>query len=309
MKKVNRILIITIALISFLLNEVSAQQEAMYSQYMFNTMAVNPAYAGSREVFSLTGLYRAQWLGIDGAPVSQTISMDAPLANKKVGLGLIIFNDKIGYTSNTGAHASYSYRIRFRRNTLSFGLKLGIVQYYADLTQATLPTGNTTDDVGFAKNITIYIPSAGAGIYLNSDKYYIGASIPNMYNTKLVKNTSIKVNKYDHVFLMGGYVIDLKNEMKLKPSFLYKFVMGAPMELDLNTNLWFYDVLGLGISYRTGDAIIGMFELQVQNNLRIGYSYDYTTSKLSNYNSGTHELIMRYEFGFGKSKVVTPRYF
>jgi len=296
-------------LLLFVYTNTNAQQEAMYSQYMFNTMAVNPAYAGSREVFSVTGLFRAQWVGIDGAPRSQTLSLDAPVSNKKVGLGLIVFNDKIGYTSNTGVHASYAYRLRFRRNSLSLGLKVGLVQYTARLNQAILPQSNTTDDVGFANNITIYIPSAGAGIYLNSDKYYLGVSIPNLYNTKLVKNTEIKVNKYDHIFAMAGYVIDVNNDIKVKPSVLYKFVEGAPMELDLNTNVWFYDVLGLGMSYRTGDAVIGMLELQAAPNFRIGYSYDYTISNLSKYNSGTHELIMRYEFGFGKSKVITPRYF
>lgn len=309
MKKINIILSLSIGLLGLNPFRVFAQQEAMYSQYMFNTMAVNPAYAGSREVFSLTGLYRAQWVGVEGAPISQTISLDAPLANKKVGVGLILFNDKIGYTNNTGAHASYSYRIRFRRNTLSMGLKLGLVKYSATLNQAILSTGNTTDDAGFANNVTIWIPSAGAGLYLNSDRYYLGFSIPNMYNTKLVKNTEIKVNKYDHVFVMGGYVIDINPDMKLKPSFLYKFVIGAPMEFDLNTNIWFYDILGLGLSYRTGDAVIGMMELQVASNFRIGYSYDYTTTNIRTYSSGTHELIMRYEFGFGKSKVVTPRYF
>ncbi len=272
-------------------------------------MAVNPAYAGSREVFSMTGLFRAQWLGIEGAPVSQTLSMDAPLNNKKVGLGMILFSDKIGYTSNIGAHACYAYRLRFRRNTFSMGLKLGVVRFNANLNQAILTTGNTSDDIGFANNVTIYIPSAGAGIYLNSDKYYMGFSIPNLYNTKLVKNTEIKVNKYDHIFMMGGYVFDLKNDIKLKPSFLYKFVLGAPMEFDLNTNIWFYDILGLGLSYRTGDAVIAMVELQAAPNFRIGYSFDYTITNIQSYSSGTHEIILRYEFGFGSKKVITPRYF
>jgi type IX secretion system PorP/SprF family membrane protein len=286
-----------------------AQQEAMYSQYMFNTMAVNPSYAGSREVFSTTLLARAQWRGIDGAPVSQTLSMDAPLSNKKIGVGLIVFNDRIGLTHNTGMHGSYSYRIRLPKSTLSFGLKLGMVQYTANLNQATLSVGNTSDDAGFQNNVTVWIPSAGAGIYLNSDKYYFGMSIPNLYSTQLAKDVKVKINKYDHIFAMAGYVFSINNDFKLKPSTLLKFVSGAPLELDINANLWMYDVVGLGLSYRTGDAIVGMFEVQVQSNFRVGYSYDYTISNLSKYTSGSHEIILRYEFGFGKTKVITPRYF
>lgn len=298
-----------IAFLLFVSIQTYAQQEAMYSQYMFNTMAINPAYAGSREVFSTTLLARAQWLGIEGAPVSQTLSMDAPLSNKKVGAGLIIFNDRIGLTHNVGMHGSYSYRIRLKKSTLSMGLKLGVIQHTANLNQAVLSVGNTSDDAGFQKNVTVWVPSAGGGIYINSDKYYIGVSIPNFYSTTISKDVDVKFNKADHIFTMAGYVFSLNNDFKLKPSTLLKFVYGAPLELDINANLWMYDVVGLGVSYRTGDAVVAMVELQVQSNFRVGYSYDYTISNLSKYNSGSHEIILRYEFGFGKTKVVTPRYF
>ncbi|MCU0442402.1 MAG: type IX secretion system membrane protein PorP/SprF [Bacteroidia bacterium] len=288
---------------------VYAQQEPMYSQYMFNTMALNPAYAGSREVISTTLLGRAQWLGIEGAPKSQTLSIDAPIRNKKIGIGLIAFNDKIGLSRNTGIHGSYAYRIRFERTTLSMGLKLGIVHYTANLSQAALSTGNTSDDRGFQNNLSTLIPSAGAGIFFNSDKYYLGISAPNLYSRQIILDQDIKINKDNHIFLMGGYVFTLNNDIKLKPSGLMKFVKGAPIQFDLNTNVWFYDLLGLGVSYRTGDAIVGMVELQVRNNFRVGYSYDYTTTQLQKYNSGTHEIMLRFEFGFGKDKIVTPRYF
>ncbi len=298
-------------IVSFLFVQYNlfAQQEPMYSQYMFNTMALNPAYAGSREVFSTTLLARAQWVGIDGAPRSQTLSMDAPIKNKRIGVGLIAFNDKIGLTQNTGAHGSYAYRIRLKRSTLSMGLKLGIVQYAANLNQAILSTGNTSDDKGFQNNVSTLIPSAGAGIYINSDKYYIGVSAPNLYSKQIVTDQDIKIYKYNHLFVMSGYVFNLNNDFKLKPSILFKYVNGAPMELDLNTNFWMYDLIGLGVSYRTGDAVVGMVEIQVRNNFRVGYSYDYTTTQLQKYNSGSHELMLRFEFGFGKDKIVTPRYF
>lgn len=301
--------IITLMVVITTLPSAFAQQEAMYSQYMFNTMAINPAYAGSREVFSTTLLARAQWRGIEGAPISQTLSMDAPLYNKKVGIGLIAFNDRIGLTHNTGLHGSYAYRIRFNKYTLSMGIKLGIVQYNASLNEAVLSVGATSSDKGFQNNISVLIPSSGAGVFLNSDKFYFGASIPNLYNTQLSKDSKVEVNNYNHMFAIAGYVFTINEDVKLKPSFLYKFVKGAPMELDLNANLWLYDVLGLGVSYRTGDAVVGMVEIQVRNNFRVGYSYDYTITQLQKYNSGSHELILRYEFGFGKTKVITPRYF
>jgi type IX secretion system PorP/SprF family membrane protein len=303
---IQHIIYAILLLISF---ETYGQQEAMYSQYMFNTMAVNPAYAGSREVFSTTLLARAQWVGIEGAPVSQTLSMDAPFNNKKIGAGIIITNDKIGLTHNIGMQGSYAYRIRFEKGTLSMGLKLGAIQHTANLSQASLGTGDVYGDAVFKNDITVWVPSAGGGIYLNTDKYYVGVSIPTFYSKVLSKDADVKYNMASHVFAMAGYVFNLNDNFKLKPSTLLKFVYGAPMELDINANLWMYDVVGLGMSYRTGDAVVAMFELQVQNNFRVGYSYDYTTSNLSKYNSGSHEIMLRYEFGLGKTKVVTPRYF
>lgn len=308
MKKIKyKRIVCVLALMAYF--NVNAQQEAMYSQYMFNTMAVNPSYAGSREVFSMTALARAQWVGIEGAPVSQTLSMDAPIRNKKVGVGMIIFNDRIGLTHNVGAHGSYAYRVRMKRATLSMGLKLGMVQYNATLTQARLSVGTPTDDQGFSNNIRVWIPSAGAGFYINSDKYYFGASIPNLYSSQWTRTGDVKVNKYDHIFAMAGYVFKVSPDIRVKPSFLMKYVNGAPIELDINTNVWFYERFGFGLSYRTGDAIVGMFEIQVQNNFRVGYSYDYTITALQKYTTGSHELMLRYEFGVGKDRVITPRYF
>ncbi len=311
MKNIKNKIVIQLALTVTLLlaGRAYAQQDAMYSQYMFNTLAVNPAYAGSREVLSITGLARAQWRGIEGAPESQTLSLDAGVKNKKVGLGLIVFNDKVGITSNTGAYGIYAYRIRMKKATLSMGMQLGLVQYRANLNQAILNQGTATDDKAFQQNISTLIPSAGAGIYLSSDKYYLGASLPNLYSTQIAKTTEVKINKYDHFFVMGGYVFSLSDDFKLKPSVLYKVVKGAPMEWDINANLWMYDRIGLGLSYRTGDAAIGMVEIQVAPNFRVGYAYDYTLTALQRYTTGSHELMLRFEFGFGNNKILTPRYF
>lgn len=299
-------------IILFLLvsKQLLAQQDAMYSQYMFNMMAVNPAYAGSREVLSITGLSRAQWVGVEGAPLSSTVSLDMPIKSKHIGLGLQVFNDKIGVGTSNGFYGSYAYRIKMNRSTLAFGLQGGLVHFttqYASLRldgpQIYIP------DRAFQENANILIPSAGAGVYLSDDRYYVGASIPSLLNTQLSSNTQVRINKYDHLFLMGGYVFALNRDFKLKPSVLLKAVTGAPMELDLNANFWMYDIFAIGASYRTGDAAVGMIELQAAPNFRIGYAYDYSFGELRHFHSGSHELLLRYEFGYAKDRILTPRYF
>lgn len=287
-----------------------AQQDAMYSQYMFNMMAVNPAYAGSREVLSATALTRAQWVGLEGAPVSNTLSIDMPVKGKKIGLGAQVFNDKIGITSNSGFYGSYAYRIKFSKSTLSFGLQGGFVNYSAEYTKVKLSNSPyAVSDKAFQENVSVLIPSAGAGIYMSDDRYYIGASLPNLLNTQITSATKVQVNKYDHLFLMAGYVVNLSSDFKLKPSGLLKVVSGAPIQADVNVNLWMYDILALGVSYRTGDAAVAMVELQAAPNLRVGYAFDHSVSGLREYNSGSHELMVRYEFGYTKDKIITPRYF
>lgn len=287
-----------------------AQQEAMYSQYMFNMMAVNPAYAGSREVLSITGLSRAQWVGLEGAPISNTLSLDMPIKDKRVGLGVQVFNDKIGIMSNSGFYGSYAYRIRFEKSTLSFGLQGGFVNFTANYAQVRLSSSLTAiPDRAFQENANIMIPSAGAGLFFNNDNYYIGASLPNLLNTQISSGSQVKVNKYDHLFLMGGYVFNINNDFKLKPSALLKVVSGAPIQLDANMNFWMYDVIALGVSYRTGDAAVAMIELQAAPNFKVGYAYDQSLNALSYFHSGSHELMLRYEFGYTKDKIITPRYF
>lgn len=287
-----------------------AQQDAMYSQYMFNMMAVNPAYAGSREVLSVNTLSRAQWVGVEGAPVSNTLSLDMPINKKKIGLGLQVFNDRIGVTASSGFYASYAYRLKFERSTLAFGLQGGMVHFSSNYSQLRLSRNQSaTPDNAFKENARVLIPSAGAGVYLSDDRYYIGASLPNLFNTQISTGSQVQVNKYDHLFLMGGYVFNLSNNYKLKPSVLIKAVKGAPMQLDLNLNFWMFDVLSIGASYRTEDAAVAMVEVQVSPNFRFGYAYDHSLGPIRHFNSGSHELLLRYEFGFSKDKIITPRYF
>jgi type IX secretion system PorP/SprF family membrane protein len=306
-------LIISVFLIFGFVN-TQAQQDAMYTQYMFNTLAINPAYAGSRNVLSATGLIRSQWVGIEGAPETQTVSLDAAMPNKRVGLGIQVFNDKVGITSNSGLNLNYAYRIPMESGTLAFGILGSIANYRADFMRVKLNSGNAMDDA-FGNNINKLLPNVGTGIYYNTDRLYLGASIPRLLNNRLTNgndvagNSTLAASQYRHLFIMAGYVMPLGYDLKVKPSILFKSVKGAPMQLDLNCNLWIKDVIGVGAQYRTGDAVAGILEIQASDQIRIGYSYDYTTSSLADYNSGSHEIMLRYEFGFSKSRIVAPRYF
>ncbi len=305
---------IIIALVFFVSSclQVNAQQEPMYTQYMFNMMAVNPGYAGSRGILSATALYRRQWAGMDGAPETGSIAFDMATRNEKVGLGIQAYHDKIGITNTSGFYATYAYRIRFRNSgTLAVGLQGGFSNYKADLTKVDLIEGG---DPAFAQNINAILPAFGSGIYYNTDRFYAGFSIPNLVQSKLRKDqlyyeTDVLAKKYMHFFFVAGYVFDLGESFKLKPSTLVKAVKGAPVQVDINANLWIKDLVSFGASYRTGDAVAGMFEVQVTNQLRIGYAYDHSITNLVKYNQGTHEVMLRYEFGWEKGKILSPRYF
>jgi type IX secretion system PorP/SprF family membrane protein len=311
MKRLLKILFVAI-LIASAGESALAQQDAMYSQYMFNTLAINPAYAGSRNVVSAAALYRSQWVGIPGAPKTATFTIDAPIDNKKIGLGLQVFNDRIGISNTSGAFLSYAFRIRMDQGTLSFGIQGGASQYKADFTQVDLGS-NPAPDLAFFNNVNKWLVNFGAGVYYNTDNFYIGLSSPQLLNNKLTNFTVTNNNSYTgqqmHFFLASGCVFELNDDMHFKPSVLIKEVGGAPIEADLTATMWFKDVFSVGVQYRTEADITGLVEFQVSPQIRIGYSYDHSTSNLVQYNSGSHEIMLRYEFGFSKSKTLSPRYF
>ncbi|WP_247231671.1 type IX secretion system membrane protein PorP/SprF [Telluribacter sp. SYSU D00476] len=309
--------------------EVLAQQDKMYSQYMFNMMALNPAYAGSRDVLSATGLYRNQWVNVDGAPKTMTFTLDAPINKERVGLGLQVYNDQIGLQNETGVFASYAFRIKVGdRSTLGLGLQAGAISFKWDLTEARLNPGGTVDPA-FATNISKILPNFGTGIYISNDKSYFGVSVPQLIVNNLSDYDSgeHRAKQRRHAYMMAGFVVGLSNSLKLKPSMLVKYANGAPLGFDGNINLWINDRLALGTSYRrnqystlqnsaemyTSDAVVGMLEVQLTDQFRIGYAYDMMLNGLRqsnlSINSGSHEVMLRYEFGFSKSKILTPRYF
>lgn len=284
----------------------------MYSQYMFNTLAINPAYAGSRNVTSATALYRSQWVGINGAPETATFTIDAPLNDKKVGIGFQAFSDKIGITRTTGALGTYAYRLRMDKGTLAFGVTAGVSQYRADFTSVALNTGGQ-NDVAFMQNINKALLTVGTGVYYSSDRFYIGLSSPQLLNNKLenfsVTNNNVFTGQTLHLFLATGYVFPLNDALNLKPSILIKGVKGAPIEADINATLWIKNVFAIGAQYRTEADVAALVEVQATPQIRIGYAYDRSVTKLVQFNSGSHEIMLRYEFGFEKGKIISPRYF
>ncbi|TAF72069.1 MAG: type IX secretion system membrane protein PorP/SprF, partial [Bacteroidetes bacterium] len=239
---------------SFFAIAMYGQQDPIYTQYMFNTLAVNPAYAGSRDVLSATMLYRHQWI-IEGAPRTLTFSADMPVANEKVGLGLVVSNDNIGVFNTLSASANFAYRIRFEKTTLAFGILGGFSQI-----NANLPSTGLTSDPAFAQSQNHFVPNIGAGVYWSSDRFYVGASLPKMLNTNIYETLPVlnspagdgfKSRQFRHAFITGGYVFNLSEHVKLKPSTLIRFVSGAPAQLDLNCNLYLYDKFGIGLSARS----------------------------------------------------------
>lgn len=289
---------------------VSAQQLPMYSQYMFNMLNINPAYAGNRDVGNLTMMLRKQWVGFPGAPTSGTFSYDQRIADKNFSFGGQMYFDNIGIEKTSGVQGFYSYSAPFENATLSLGLSLGMLNYNTNYNR-TNPF--TAGDPSLQTGVNGFLPTAGFGALLASERWYVGLSAPALMKTKInAEGQSVikQAGADGHFFLTGGYIFPVSDQVTLKPSVLLKSVSGTPVQPDFNMNVWFGDVVGFGASYRTKDALVGLVELQLTPQMRMGYSYDHNISELVNYNQGTHEFMLRFEFGRAQGKKInSPRYF
>ena len=307
-----RLFVIAFCVIGLCNTNVFAQTEPMYSQYMYNMLGVNPAYAGNREALSLNFFQRNQWLGIKGAPKTTSLSMDQSIKDGKMGLGLQVYDDELGIEAATGFNGMLSTRIKVsEKGILSGGLSFGMMNYRNNLIDVN--NRNDPNDQSFIRTDNQWNPSIGMGVYYNTDRFYAGVSTPNILKSRLASyenmNTSIQKSDDFHLFANAGYVFDLNEEVKLKPSTMVKMVSGAPIQADINMNIWLKDILGFGGSYRTGDAFVGMVELQATSNLRFGYAYDMPFNPLKYFTKGSHELMLRYEIGNFKTKIKSTRYF
>ena len=286
-----------------------AQQDSQYTQYMYNTIAVNPAYAGSRNVLSVVLMHRTQWQGIQGAPKTQLISINSPL-NHNVGLGASVLRDEIGPAIETQFAVDYSYTLPLdNRNTkLAFGLKGGLNSLSVDFTKLLIydPT-----DIALQDNISGRLsPIIGAGTYIHNDRWYLGVSIPNLLKTKHYNQTSISTAKENaHLNIIGGYVFNLNKSVQYKPAFLIKSVKGSPIAFDFSSSFLIEEKLILGASYRLDAAVSVMAGIQVSRGLMFGYAYDYDTTEIGNYNSGSHEFLLRFELFTKVKGKVSPRFF
>jgi type IX secretion system PorP/SprF family membrane protein len=285
-----------------------AQQDAQYTQYMYNTINVNPAYAGSRGALSFFALHRTQWVGLDGAPITNTLSVNTPFNNSKLGLGLSIVNDEIGPSTSNSISTDISYTIPVSETyKLSFGVKGTANLFSIDVNK--LNPGDQTDPQ-FQNIDNEFSPNIGAGIYLHSHKAYIGFSIPNFIETDAYNDNDVAIYKEKiNYYLIGGYVFDLSPSIKFKPTFMSKLVEGSPLQLDLSGNFMFNEKFIVGLAYRWSAAMSAMVGFQVSDAFYVGYSYDFETTDLDNYNSGSHEIFLRYEVFKKNNKIITPRFF
>ena len=286
-----------------------SQQDAQYTQYMYNPININPAYAGSREALSIFGLHRTQWVGLDGAPVTNAASIHTPIENTNIGIGLSFVNDKIGPSDQNNISVDFSYTVPTSETfKLSFGLKATADLLNIDYTKLNI---YNPSDPRFQNNVdNKFSPNIGAGVYFHSDQTYIGLSVPNFLETKHYDDNSTSVAQERlHYYFMAGHVFDLSYDVKFKPSLLTKVVQGAPLQVDLSANFLFFDKLTLGAAYRWSAAVSGMAGFQVSDAIFVGYAYDAESTKLANYNSGSHEIFLRFELFRNYDRMITPRFF
>jgi type IX secretion system PorP/SprF family membrane protein len=287
-----------------------SQQDAQYTQYMYNTSNINPAYAGSRGVLSILAMHRTQWVGLDGAPTTNTFTAHMPVS-KKVGLGLSFTNDELGPSEENTISGDFSYSIPTSDNyKLAFGLKATANFFNVDFTK--LNAFNPTDPINDKRdNIdNRFFPNVGAGVYWYSNKLYLGLSVPYLLETKYYDNDiQFVASERSHIHAIAGYVFNLNSDLKFKPSVLLKAVNGAPLQADLSANFLFNEKFTLGAAYRWSAAWSALAGFQISDAWLIGYAYDRDTTRLGNFNSGSHEIFLRYELVKKYNKVVSPRFF
>jgi type IX secretion system PorP/SprF family membrane protein len=284
-----------------------AQQDSQYTQYMYNTTLINPAYAGSREVTSVFLLHRNQWVGLDGAPVTNNFSINTPIGDSNFGIGLNFVNDKIGPVTENEISIDVAYFIRISENyKLAVGLKGTANLFNLDVNKLRI---YDPSDPQFQNVKTEFSPNIGAGTYLFSDKTYFGLSVPSFFESYRYNDNNIEISKQKlHLYFIAGHVFKISENIDFKPALLSKIVQGAPIQADVTGNFLFFDKLTLGLAYRWDASVSGLAGFQISDSWFIGYGYDLETTKLANYNSGSHEVFLRYEFS-NKVRVSAPRFF
>lgn len=285
-----------------------AQQDSQYTQYMYNTITVNPAYAGSRGMLSIFGLHRSQWIGLDGAPRTNAFSVNTPLNGNHLGLGVSIVNDKIGPTVENTFSVDLSYTVPTSETfKLSFGIKGTANLFNIDMNKLDI---KDQGDKQFQNLDGKFSPNIGAGVYLHSDKAYVGLSVPNFIESDRYDDDQVAIFKEKiNYYFIAGYVFDINPSIQFKPALLTKLVQGAPLQVDVSGNFMFDEKFVLGLGYRWSASISAMAGFQVSEGLYVGYAYDHETTRLQKYNSGSHEIFLRFELFNSYSRITSPRFF
>ena len=273
-----------------------AQQYPVFTQYYFNELVINPAYAGAQVQFSATAMYRNQWVNFPGAPRTLNFSAHSSFLKNKIGVGLMVNHDEIGSYKNQHIFGSYSYKIHFHRATLSMGLQAGVNLLGADFSKLDL---QNPDDMSFANTINKLKPNFGAGLYYNRKNFFLGVSVPFIINSKLATSTEnflAEIKEARYYFIRGGTVFPLNRtkNLKLNPSFLIRTQEGQPLSFDANIAFIFYDIFSIGESFRMGDSFMTFIDLQITKNIHFGYSYDWTQSDIQKFSNGSHEFVINF---------------
>lgn len=310
MKKFQKALITGVLLV-LLGSSIQAQQDAQYSMYMFNSLVINPAYAGTRGATSVTGLFRKQWVGIQGAPLSASISWHGSDRTERNGFGASITEDNLGITNMIGVYGYYAYKVRLGPGKLSMGLLGGMLNYRNNWNSLKI---KSQTDAAIPREIqNRFMPLVGAGLYYNTRLFYAGVSVPNVIPNRYSRFTvgfgQEDARQVVHVFATTGIAIEINQNLVLKPSILMKYAVRAPIEFDINFAVLLRQALWVGVSYRTRDAIVGMVEYDFVNGFRIGYAYDLTLTELAKVNTGSHEIMVGLDIRRSRNKFITPRYF
>jgi type IX secretion system PorP/SprF family membrane protein len=291
------------------MNNLSAQQDPMFTHYMYNTLWLNPAYAGTRGLLTVTGIHRSQWVAFEGAPQDQSLTLHSPAMANKLGWGLSFINDQLGPTKSTWIAADFAYHLKLNKKAkLAMGVK-GLVNIYRN-NVSTLKL-DQQNDLAFANNIQSVLPNAGAGFYYYTRNFYAGISSPRIIENKLNTSASLLSKEQRHYFFIMGFARALGTNVVFKPTTFVKATLGAPVEADVTATFIFSEKFHLGVMYRTGDAAGALIGYNATEQLYIGYSFDWSFANTTGkYNSGSHEIILRYDMVFkAEGKIKHPRYF
>jgi type IX secretion system PorP/SprF family membrane protein len=306
--------IFTAALVLLMVSHSEAQQDPHYTQYMYNMNVMNPAYAGSKENLAVGLLYRMQWVDIEGAPNTGTLSVHSPVGNN-VGLGLSAISDRIGPVEENNIYADFSYTLNLGgEHRLAFGLKAGATFHKVGLFDEVYENVPDVDDPAFRENIDNTYLNIGAGFFYYTQNYYLALSVPNMLKAKHLDVTQTGEDlefggETQHYFLTGGYVFQLSENTKFKPSFMLKSAFGAPTSLDVSANALFFEKFEIGATYRLEDSFGGMVNYAITPNIRLGYAYDHIVSDLKVSTPASHEFMLLFDLNFPRKVSVSPRYF